>query len=87
MDSNFGHYHRFIEHSDGMSLSVVLLLATAPFLLTWLFTTAASWLALKSAERSAEGLKRPPTLPSYIPILGHTIWFLRDPHSLLTKAA
>lgn len=83
MDSPF----ELLGPSYGQTMFTVLLLAAAPFLLTWLFTTAASWLALKAAEKTEEGLKRPPTLPSIIPILGHTVWFLRDAHSLLTKAA
>lgn len=87
MNSLSETYRQVFGPGREQALAAVLLLAAAPFLFTWLFTSAASWLALKTAQKTTEGLKRPPTLPSYIPILGHTIWFLRDAHSLLTKAA
>ena len=52
--------------------SVVLAIAS-PFLLTWLLTSLQSRRALALAARTAPGEKRPPTLPSAVPLAGHLI--------------
>ncbi|PYH94734.1 cytochrome P450 [Aspergillus ellipticus CBS 707.79] len=38
-------------------------------------------------QTTGKELKRPPTLPYSLPILGHSIWFLRDGHQLMLAAA
>ncbi|KAI3396065.1 hypothetical protein diail_482 [Diaporthe ilicicola] len=87
MDALFELDHRLFGSNHGFPVVAVPIIFAIPLLLTWLFTSGKSWLALVQAEKAPEGLKRPPVLPSFIPLLGHTIWFLRDGHSLLMKAA
>lgn len=57
-----------------------------PFILTWLVTLVQSWTAVAAAKRAPEGEKRPPTLPTAIPLLGHIIPFMRDGHGFLSSA-
>lgn len=67
----------------------VLLAITTSYLITWLnwwFTSWQSWRAIRAAKRTAPGEKRPPTLPSKIPIVGHIFSFLRDGHGFMSKA-
>ncbi|CZT52281.1 uncharacterized protein RSE6_13579 [Rhynchosporium secalis] len=71
-----------------MDTSLLLLLTIAsPFLLTWLFTTLSAHRALKLADRTPPGLKRPPTLPYLVPILGHAFEFMKDGHNFMSKTS
>ncbi|KAL2060528.1 hypothetical protein VTL71DRAFT_9169 [Oculimacula yallundae] len=74
--------------SWNMDLCLLLLLTIAsPFLFTWLFTSLSAHRAWKLANRTPPGLKRPPTLPYLIPILGHVIEFMRDGHKFMSKTS
>lgn len=57
-----------------------------PFLLTWAFTSWQSWRAVSAAAQAAPGNKRPPTLPTTIPLIGHVLRFSRDGHKFLFGA-
>ncbi|MCJ1251309.1 hypothetical protein MMC30_008541 [Trapelia coarctata] len=63
------------------------LAVASPFLLTWLVTSLQSQRALAVARQAASGEKRPPTLPSAIPLFGHIFSFLLDRHLFLSKAS
>lgn len=69
---------------DGISIISLGALATGSLLILWYMsyrqTNEASW-------DSSAPLKRPPTLPYYIPFVKHLIQFLLDGSSLISKAA
>jgi hypothetical protein len=59
----------------------IILLATLPFALIWLYTTINCYMTINS---TAEGVK-PPVYPFAIPFLGHTIPFVIDTDGFLKK--
>ena len=76
----------FDENFQGMKSASLALAIISPFLLTWYITSWRSWRAIDAAMRASPGQKRPPTLPSAIPIIGHVLDFMRDGHSFLSNA-
>ncbi|KAH8886632.1 cytochrome P450 [Thozetella sp. PMI_491] len=54
---------------------------------SWLFTSWKSWRDLAAAERAKPGEKRPPTLPSAVPLIGHVFQFMQDGHGFMSNAA
>ena len=67
-------------------VSFSVLAIASPFILTWLITAWQSWRAVAAAARAPAGQKRPPTLPSSVPLLGHVIQFMQGRHSFLSNA-
>ena len=56
--------------------------------LNWLFTSWQSSRAVAAAKRAAPGeLKRPPTLPSAVPVIGHIFQFMVGGHEFMSRAA
>ena len=74
------------ESSKGVDFASLALAVASPFLFTWLITSWQSWRAVSVAARASPGQKRPPTLPSAVPIIGHVLGFMRDGHSFLSNA-
>lgn len=71
------------EHRAIISFVVAVLF---PFLFTWMFTSLQSLRAVTAARRAAPGNKRPPTLPTIVPFIGHVLRFSFDGHKFLFGA-
>ncbi|XXH04103.1 Low molecular weight phosphotyrosine protein phosphatase [Hypoxylon texense] len=72
---------------DGVSLLYLLLLIACPFILS---RVRASWKGREAHDKTG-GVdlpsKRPPTLPSYVPLVDHLIQFIANGSALLSKAS
>ncbi|KAH8168143.1 hypothetical protein CIB48_g23 [Xylaria polymorpha] len=68
------------------SASTLLVAVVSPFLVTWLLTSLQSWRQVSIASQQAHGAKRPPTLPSAVPVIGHILQFMQDGHGFLSTA-
>ncbi|KAL8830595.1 MAG: hypothetical protein Q9191_001348 [Dirinaria sp. TL-2023a] len=66
--------------------SSLILAVALPFIVTWLISSFQSWRAMTAAAKASPGDKRPPTLPSSIPMVGHVVNFMRDGHGFLSSA-
>lgn len=77
---------KLLENVVNAGSSPVIIALLLPFLMTWIFTSMRSWLAVSSAAKATPGSKRPPTLPTAIPLIGHVIRFSRDGHKFLFSA-
>ena len=73
-------FHRS-KNSNTMSLSIANLGVAGALLLVWLFLSG------RHDRQGEKGLRRPPTLPSIIPFVGHLPEFVYDGGKLLRKAA
>lgn len=62
-----------------------LLVFIGPFLMTWTITSWNAKRAIAVAQTVSPGLKRPPTLPYYIPFLGHAFQFMGNGGRLMSK--
>ena len=74
------------EGHNARSASVLALSIVTPFLVTWLFTSFRARVSILVAGKAAPGSKRPPALPSAVPLLGHIIAFMQDGHGFLSNA-
>ena len=66
--------------------SSLILAIAGPFIVTWIISSFQSWRAMTAAAKASPGDKRPPTLPSAIPMVGHVVNFMRDGHGFLSNA-
>ena len=85
----------FLSHSTfvnwetpgfGQGFGLLALAVLSPFILTWIVTVWKSWSLVWASKRAAPGEKRPPTLPTAIPFLGHVFQFMQDGHAFLYNA-
>lgn len=83
LESITGAWPQAREHRAIITFVVAVLF---PFLLTWMFTSLQSLRAVAAARQAAPGSKRPPTLPTIVPFIGHVLRFSRDGHKFLFGA-
>ncbi|KUI61982.1 Cholesterol 7-alpha-monooxygenase [Cytospora mali] len=83
LESILGAWPQAQKHQAIITFVVIILF---PFLLTWIFTSLQSLRAVAVARQAASGNKRPPTLPTIVPFIGHVLRFSRDGHKFLYSA-
>ncbi|KAG7284610.1 hypothetical protein NEMBOFW57_009215 [Staphylotrichum longicolle] len=70
------------------SLLMAVAITYAISWINWFFTSWQSSRAVAAAKRAGPGqLKRPPTLPSAVPVVGHIFQFLLGGHAFMSRAA
>jgi hypothetical protein len=70
------------------SLLLAVAITYAISWVNWFFTSWQSSRAVAAAKRAGPGeLKRPPTLPSAVPVVGHIFQFILGGHTFMSKAA
>ena len=75
-----------VQGLDVRAVGSVVLAIASPFFFSWLLTSWQSRRTLALAARAAPGEKRPPTLPTAVPLVGHIAQFMKDGHGFLSSA-